>query len=276
MLNEQGAGREEKSLDHVGLFRLVSAESMEGIVSTCRSVTLQRGETLLVPGEKNESLYIVISGRLRVHLETVASDPVAFIDPGDVVGELSIIDGRETSAFVIAGEETHLMVMAQDALWSLVTVSHAAACNLLTILSTRLRNANSIIVRTMLQERSYHHFGSVDALTGLHNRHWLDGILPRLLSRSSYTEAPVSVLMIDVDFFKNFNDAHGHLCGDRAIHTVAQLMTENLRPTEVAARYGGDEFMIILPEVGLQDALAAAERLRKAVSETPISVPGRT
>lgn len=257
-------------LEKIALFRHVAPESLQGIIDCCEVRKLKRRETLLFPERVNRELYILLSGRLRIHLHDPGSEPIAYIGPGEVAGELSVIDGNPTSAYVIADENSSVMVMEQEMVWSLATVSHAAAYNLLTMLSGRLRNANRCIGEKMLQEHAYHSYGTVDALTGMHNRYWLDEALTRMVHRAARSASPLSVLMLDIDNFKEFNDAHGHLSGDRAIHTVAQTVLENLRPTVMAARYGGDEFLVAIPDVTLETALEIAGRLRQKVATKEI------
>lgn len=264
------AASADLSLERIPLFRSVSPESLQGILDRCAIRVLAGQETLLVPDRENRQLYILLSGRLRVHLDHPDSEPIALIEPGEVVGELSVIDGSRTSAFVIADQESRVLVMEQELVWSLITVSHAAACNLLTLLSGRLRKADRCIAEKMVREHSFHSYGTVDALTGLHNRHWLNVALARLVQRSSRGRTPLAVLMIDIDTFKSFNDTHGHLCGDRAIHAVAQTLLHNLRPTVLAARYGGDEFTIAIPGLPPGKARQVAERLLQKVGDTQI------
>ena len=260
----------ELPLERIPLFRSVSPESLQGILDRCRIRVLEREETLLLPDRENRELYILLSGRLRVHLQYLDSEPIALIDPGGVVGELSVIDGSRTSAFVIADQPSRVLAMEQELVWSLTAVSHAAACNLLTVLSGRLREADCCIAEKMLRERSFLSYGTVDALTGMHNRHWLNVTLARMVTRSSRAGTPLSVLMVDIDSFKSFNDTHGHLCGDRAIHTVAQTLLQNLRPTVLAARYGGDEFLIAIPDMPPGKARHVAERLLQKVGKKGI------
>lgn len=257
-------------LESIPLFRHVSPESLQGIIDCCEIRCLQKGEKLLLPDRVNRELYILLAGRLRIHLHDPDSEPIAFVEPGEVAGELSVIDGNPTSAYVVSDRPSRVMVMEQELVWSLATVSHAAACNLLTMLSGRLRRANQCIAEKMLKEHSFHSYGTVDALTGMHNRYWLNEALVRMVNRSSRSGTPLSVLMVDIDLFKEFNDTHGHLSGDRAIHTVAQTLLENLRPTVMAARYGGDEFLIALPDVSAGAAVEVAERLRQKVGKKKI------
>lgn len=260
----------ELPLDRVQLFRNVAPESLQGIIDCCEVREMPAGGILLHPDCENHQLFILLSGRLRIHLQEVDSDPVAHLEPGEVAGELSVIDGKPTSAYVIAEEPCRVMVMDQELVWSLATVSHAAACNLLIMLSGKLRRADQTIAEKMLRERSFHCYGTVDALTGMHNRYWLNDTLARMVTRSSRSDKPLAVMMIDIDSFKEFDDTYGHLSGDRAIHAVAQTLLENLRPTVLTARYGGDEFFVAIPDIGVAKAKEIADRLRRKVAGTEI------
>jgi len=256
------------------LFRHVSPESVDGLLQRCELIELCRDEVLLRQGDANQNLYIVLSGELAIRLASPDSDPIALLGRGETIGEMSLIDQKGVSAYVTATRESRLLLFDEESIWLLVRFSHAAACNLLSILTARLRNTNLVLSERMRVDHDFHQYGSVDALTGLHNRYWLDNTLPRLVKRHERSGEPLSLIMTDIDFFKDFNTHYGHLCGDHVIHSVARALTEHLRPSEMAARYGGDEFVIILPGVTLEHARLAAERLRKVVDETVIHIPG--
>ncbi|GBD49331.1 GGDEF domain-containing protein [Methylopila sp. Yamaguchi] len=107
-----------------------------------------------------------------------------------------------------------------------------------------------------------------DPLTGLANRKFLQGALDRaLLDAESQADRPAqfSVLLIDIDRFKTFNDSYGHLTGDQVLRLVALALKQNVKGQDLAARFGGEEFAIVLPDTGLQGAIAVAERIRRAV-----------
>lgn len=101
-----------------------------------------------------------------------------------------------------------------------------------------------------------------DPLTGLWNRRAILEILHRELDRSSREEASLGLVMLDLDHFKQVNDVHGHQVGDAILHEVAQLMLASLRSYDSAGRYGGEEFVMVLPGCDAQEAKAIAERLR--------------
>jgi diguanylate cyclase (GGDEF)-like protein len=107
-----------------------------------------------------------------------------------------------------------------------------------------------------------------DPLTGLHNRRYLEARLTEELSRSKRYNYPLSFMMIDIDDFKLYNDRNGHQAGDRALEITAQCLRSALRKVDVASRYGGEEFSILLPQTTLQEAGVIADRIRRKINTT--------
>ncbi len=107
-----------------------------------------------------------------------------------------------------------------------------------------------------------------DALTGIPNRRAYDQKLTEEYSRAKRTGAPLSLLLIDIDHFKHYNDTFGHPAGDAALQSVARVLMSSLRPYDFLARYGGEEFVIILPSTDLTDAIVVAERVRTLVASS--------
>lgn len=101
-----------------------------------------------------------------------------------------------------------------------------------------------------------------DALTGLFNRRYLEETLPRELASSTRRHSPLSVIILDIDFFKTVNDTYGHHVGDRTLQALADLLDASTRKGDIACRYGGDEFVLVLPDTPLAEAVDKAESLR--------------
>ncbi len=114
-----------------------------------------------------------------------------------------------------------------------------------------------------------------DALTGLYNRRYMEDALQRELHRAERTGKPVALIMIDVDHFKRFNDTFGHDAGDFVLSVMARTITENIRPSDIACRYGGEELAVVLAEAPLECAVERAERLRVAIRETSLTHRGQ-
>lgn len=114
---------------------------------------------------------------------------------------------------------------------------------------------------------------TLDALTGLNNRRQFEIRLNQEVSTAKRQGQPLCAIMIDIDYFKNVNDTYGHVVGDCVLKHVAGVVKTTLRESDIASRYGGEEFAILLPFTKLEEAIAVAQRLRKAVEMTSIEVP---
>ncbi|HXV24042.1 MAG TPA: PleD family two-component system response regulator [Alphaproteobacteria bacterium] len=114
----------------------------------------------------------------------------------------------------------------------------------------------------------------IDPLTNVYNRRFLDAHLGTVLQQMQEQGKPVSVVMLDIDHFKSVNDTYGHDAGDEVLRATAERMLANIRSFDMAARLGGEEFVVVMPDTPQEDAMAAAERLRTRIAETPIAVVG--
>ena len=112
----------------------------------------------------------------------------------------------------------------------------------------------------------------IDSLTGLYNRRYLTAHLAALMDRGLRTKKPLALLMVDVDHFKKVNDSYGHAVGDEVLMAVADRLSRHLRSFDTVARWGGEEFVVIMPEAETRVAMAVAERLRTKMSEQPVTV----
>jgi diguanylate cyclase (GGDEF)-like protein len=135
----------------------------------------------------------------------------------------------------------------------------------------RLQHANGSLaaqLRTALQKVEID--AATDALTGHWNRRALDDVLKQQVERRAATGRPFSILMLDIDFFKNINDEFGHMVGDDVLRAFAQRLREFLRSADVCARFGGEEFVVVLPETSLATAMEVGQRIRKGIAQAPL------
>jgi diguanylate cyclase (GGDEF)-like protein len=128
-----------------------------------------------------------------------------------------------------------------------------------------------VVARLMALSERMAQSARTDALTGLLNRRALSEHLTRVAAHARRAEEPMSVLMVDLDRFKQTNDAFGHRAGDRVLRAVADSMRSVLRGEDVYGRWGGDEFVVLLPGAGEDAARAAAERLRTAAAAVDVA-----
>lgn len=126
----------------------------------------------------------------------------------------------------------------------------------------------------MLAKQRLHALATTDPLTGLANRRKLDEVLPLEFRRSQREELPLSVLLVDIDRFKQLNDAHGHLVGDEVLKTLADLLLSFAqRAGDLAVRLGGDEFLVMLPGTDSPQAAALAQDLVRQVEQAQFAAP---
>ena len=141
---------------------------------------------------------------------------------------------------------------------------------------TKPFNGLALMARVRLQLRRKRDYESIleqaliDPLTGAFYRRYLEAQAPRLAARRRAERNPVAVLMIDVDNLKQINDAFGHPAGDRVLKQIVDRVTSALRPSDLVARMGGDEFVVVMPEADPIAALQVAERLRRRIGATPV------
>jgi two-component system, cell cycle response regulator len=131
--------------------------------------------------------------------------------------------------------------------------------------------ASLLATQHLLREQA-----SRDSLTVIWNRRCILESLERELTRSQREAEPVAIIMADIDHFKQINDTHGHLGGDSVLRQVAQRLIAVLRPYDAVGRYGGEEFLVVLPHCGLREAFVLAERLRHCVDAAPIEFANKT
>jgi diguanylate cyclase (GGDEF)-like protein len=111
-----------------------------------------------------------------------------------------------------------------------------------------------------------------DSLTGIANRRHFMAACESLLELCRRNENPVSIIMLDIDHFKNINDNYGHLSGDMVLCQVSDILKDSVRKSDFLGRYGGEEFVIILPKTGPDDALQVAEKIRRIIESSPIKI----
>ncbi|HEY3966697.1 MAG TPA: GGDEF domain-containing protein [Planctomycetaceae bacterium] len=174
----------------------------------------------------------------------------------------SDVDRHATRVAAISGE------LAGDADLS-ATAAGTAAAQLLEAnrqLQHDLETAKEELQVQRRQLDSYMAEALTDALTGLANRRKFDQELNRRFAQWKGGGTPLSLVLVDVDHFKSFNDEHGHVAGDAILHEVAHVLLDNVRANDLVARYGGEEFGIILPGTTLEEARPIAERIRGSVA----------
>jgi len=131
-------------------------------------------------------------------------------------------------------------------------------------------NYKSLLQRVSNKKNKYKELATHDLLTGLYNHQFLKDYLEIEIHKAKRNKTNIAVIMLDIDFFKDFNDRYGHLCGDEILQSIGDLLNQNVRKSDIACRYGGEEFMIIMPESSLANVREKAEIIREMVKAVSI------
>ncbi len=182
--------------------------------------------------------------------------------------------GIDTPAIMVtgAGDETKAVCAMKAGAYDYLVKNELSA----GLLRRTIRNAQRRHAlereRTLMTEKLVE-LSITDELTGLPNRRHLMRKLEEEIARAQRTGHPFALLMIDLDHFKKVNDRHGHPTGDRVLRECADCLRQNIRRTDIAGRYGGEEFCVLLPETSGEGAHRSAEKLRRAVGALPDPAP---
>lgn len=253
------------------LFSGVPASIVDEALNASQVRELEPGEVLLSPATVNRYIYLVLDGALEVRVGDTDTSPLATIGSGECVGEMSVLDSLNPSASVVASGAARILELHQTKVWQCIDATEGMARNLLYILSDRLRANTLALTESRRREFVFERVASIDPLTELQNRRGLDQGLQRLLSPDNTPAEPLSLVLLDIDFFKRYNDSYGHPAGDCALRQVAKVIAASLRPSDFAARYGGEEFAVVLPNTDLDQGLQTAVRLCSAVRNAKLA-----
>ncbi len=155
-----------------------------------------------------------------------------------------------------------------------ISAEHAPLARLLApFVAVYLREAGPVLEAKRLMEHLREN-SLRDAMTGLYNRRFLEEYIGTLVSGTQRRKSTITVLMLDLDFFKQVNDTHGHEVGDKVLKTLADVLLRNVRSSDIAVRYGGEEFLLALMDTGGDAAMKVAEKIRAEVEATKVPING--
>ncbi len=208
------------------------------------------------------------AGRMVGRVETIGTGLNGTL--GGVVDVIATVLGTTTSYGDCLDAASQDLASADDPAVLLATVRALAAATLEMredSLKLKLRLDGAMREISVLQQglQAVRMESRTDSLTELANRKHFGEAMKDALRSAAERGEPLSLLMIDIDHFKSFNDTYGHATGDQVIRLVAMSLKQNLKGQDVAARYGGEEFAILLPNTALRQAVAVADQLRRAV-----------
>jgi diguanylate cyclase (GGDEF)-like protein len=230
----------------------------------------QPGEIILREHEPGDDFYIIRSGQTVVIKGDFQNPTIlGFRNTGESIGEMALLENLPRSATVIALDKVSLWSFSREAFYQFLRENPSFSLNLMNMLSGRIRKSEEermrgyarekeqvVVVETLSKQATH------DPLTGLFNRRYLDQILYGEIAHALQSGSMVGILMVDVDHFKQINDRYGHKAGDLMLQALGELMKNSVRLADIVCRYGGEEFVIVMPGVSEATASKCAEEIR--------------
>ncbi len=240
-------------------FAALTAEQRNRLMSRATEHTYAPGQVVLREDESDGSAHAILWGRVRV-LESVPDSPVEMflgeLGPGELFGEIGVLRERPRSASVVALERTRcISIPAEDFLQTLRD-SPEMSMALLRILAGRLSDADRLLARY-----------APDPLTGLPGRRAFHEVYRRLAAGTRRRGTSVVLMVIDVLHLKDINDRFSYSVGNDVLRTVADALIDSSRSTDLIARYGGDEFTVLLIEAAAKDAEIVIKRVQQKLRQ---------
>lgn len=186
--------------------------------------------------------------------------------PFDDLELVANVARRAMQSYELIAEREKLVEMLKSRNEALQNINKAFRA-----LTVTLKNKNAALENL---NKAFQALAIRDQLTGLFNRRYFDEAITAEVARASRYGRDLSVIFLDVDFFKKYNDQYGHQHGDIVLKKISQIIKLNIREIDIATRYGGEEFVVILPETPKDDAYTVAEKIRQSVEETAASAIG--
>jgi diguanylate cyclase (GGDEF)-like protein len=242
-------------LASVDLFRSLNANQLDKLLAKSTQRAYPPGHAIIRQGEPGHSIYVVLSGRVRV-VEALPDNPAEMflgeLGQGEVFGELGILRERPRSATVIPLERTVCLVVPENDFMDALHTSPEMALGLVRILAGRLYEADRMLAR----------YGP-DPLTGLPGRRAFHELYKRMASGARRRGTSVLLVAVDVIHLKMINDRYGYTVGDDVLRTVADVLIDSSRGTDLIARYGSDEFAALLVEANADHVSAVVRRIQQ-------------
>lgn len=252
------------------LFRNLSVEQLLPLAEMAVAVTYATGEAIVQQGDPGDCVYIIADGEVEVLARSTQDAEareavVAWLVTGDALGEMALLDGEPRSATCRAVTQTLCLRLERKDFLGALQQYWPLTQELLAVLAHRLRMADRLLAEH-----------ARDPLTGLNSRRKLQDVydrevqrVQRAAQRGDTARPALALLFADINDFKSINDQHGHVVGDGVLRSVAMTLSAVSRASDFVARYGGDEFVMLLPEAGADGAARVASRIRQLLRDHP-------
>lgn len=256
-------------LSAIEIFSLLRPEEIDSIASVFSIHEINEGEVLFREGDEGNELFIVKSGAVAssIRLPDGSERQIAQFNAGNFFGEMSIFEKAPRSATCRSLEKSTLLGLQEKDFFRMIEENPDIATKImyrmLNITAQRLRDTGEFLSDMVHWGEAARRRAITDELTGAYNRRFLDDALVSQIDLARNTGKPLALVMVDLDYFREINENYGHEAGDRCIIEVVRVFNRHLRDSDILARFGGDEFTVLMPDTAHDKALETVERARR-------------
>ena len=255
-------------LKAVDIFSLLDGAEIGNVMDCLQTIEVEAGKALFEQDDEGREMYVVSSGKVGIclHLSDGGIHEIAEFSKGDFFGEMSIFENAPRSATCLIKEDSQLYMLKDSDFFNLLEQHPSSAIKIiyrmLNSVAGRLRGTSAVLSSLVRWGEKAQKRTITDEMTGVYNRRFLDGVLPDLFRDSKRDGKSLCLIMVDLDYFREINELYSHAMGDKVILAVVDVFRKHLREQDVIARYGGDEFTVVMPGTEPEQAWDLAERIR--------------
>jgi diguanylate cyclase (GGDEF)-like protein len=263
-------------LNQIDIFSLLSPEEIDRIISLFRSHEIDEGRILFREGDEGNELFIVMSGVMAssIRLMDGSQREIAAFHAGNFFGDMSIFEKAPRSATCYCKKKSVLLSLHEKDFYRMIELHPEIATKImyrmLNITTQRLRDTGEFLSDMVHWGEAARRRAITDGLTGAYNRRFLDDALESRFEMSRNRAESFTMIMVDLDYFRNVNESYGNEAGDKAIIEVVHVINRHLGEHDVLARFGGDEFTILMPGTDCAAACGISEKIRAEVESLDI------
>ena len=288
------------------LFRSISGEELRELDVSCfRQVHFHKGDVIIHQDDTSNEIYLIVNGFVEIikSIPGHKSEMLLQKGPGEFLGEVSMLLSAHRTATVTCITDVEALVVSPEGMRHVINTLPAVRKNILKNivdivfdedqrvvteiiegnLLAEMFNAISISTRELerlnrqlkqanleleRKNKKLYEMATYDSLTKIYNRAFVMDMFSKEFSKSQRHGLDLACLIIDVDSFKHVNDVYGHLTGDVVLKQIAYNMQDALREQDILGRYGGEEFLVVLPNASLEGAATVAEKLRHRIEHS--------
>lgn len=263
-------------LQRVEIFSLLSPDEIQRIIGLFAERSLAAGDLLFREGDEGNELFIVKTGSVvsTIRLPDGGEREIAEFRQGDFFGEMSIFENAPRSATCTCRESCILLGLHEKDFFRMMDefpdIATKIMYRMLNITTQRLRDTGEFLSDMVQWGEAARRRAITDELTGAYNRRFLDDALTGQFELARTGGKPLSLVMIDMDFFREINALYGDETGDQCIIETVRAINRNIRGYDIICRFGGDEFVIIMPDTDAATAIDISEKVRAEVERLDV------